>query len=231
MGMNMASLAAQEAVGALRAAEGAPPLGELLALSGNFCADKKAAAVTWLEGRGCRVVAEGRLSAEVVASVLKTTPQALCRLHVAKNLVGSAAAGAQAGGFNAQAANVVAAVYLATGQDAAQVVNGGACLTSLEEEAGGGLYASCTLPALELGCVGGGTHLGGQAACRRLLLGDLAKEGTGRFAEVLGAAVLAAELSLLAALCSGDLVAAHLRLNRAPRPEGQVLNGEGRRDA
>lgn len=220
MGMNMATLAAQEVVRALGAAEGAPPLGELLSLSGNLCADKKAAAVTFLEGRGRSVVVEGRLDPETVAEVLKTSPRALCRLGAAKNLAGSAAAGAQAGGFNAHAANVVAAVYLATGQDAAQVVNGGACLTFLEEEDDGGLYASCTLPALELGCVGGGAHLGGQAACRQLLLGGGAAGGEGgcdRFAAVLASAVLAAELSLLAALCSGDLVSAHLRLNRAKK--------------
>ncbi len=214
MGMNMATLAAQAVVRLL--AEEGPPLGELLGLSGNLCSDKKAAAVNWLEGRGCSVVAEGRLDRATVGEVLKTTPEALCRLHTAKNLVGSAAAGAPAGGFNAHAANVVAAVYLATGQDAAQVVNGAACLTHLEPTAEG-LHATCSLPSLELGCVGGGTHLTAQAACRQLMLGG--EEGEGgveRLACVLASAVLAAELSLLAALCTGSLVEAHLGLNRGP---------------
>ena len=220
MGMNMVTLAAQEVVRLL--AEEGPPLGEPLGLSGNLCSDKKASAVNWLEGRGCSVVVEGRLDRATAEEVLRATPEALCRLNVAKNLVGSAAAGAQAGGFNAHAANVVAAVYVATGQDAAQVVNGAACLTQLEL-ADGGLVATCTLPSLELGSVGGGTHLGAQAACRHLMLGGRGVGGVERLACVLASAVLAAELSLLAALSSGDLVEAHLKLNRpdpGPPPDG-----------
>ena len=52
-------------------------------------------------------------------------------LNTKKNLVGSALAGA-IGGFNAHAANIVAAVFLATGQDMAQVVESSQCLTDIE---------------------------------------------------------------------------------------------------
>jgi len=88
---------------------------EILALSGNVCTDKKPSAINWLEGRGKSVVAEAIVPANVVENVLKTTTAALVELNIAKNLIGSAAAGS-IGGFNAHAANIVTAVYIACGQ-------------------------------------------------------------------------------------------------------------------
>jgi|TARA_B100001094_G_scaffold95778_1_gene91762 hydroxymethylglutaryl-CoA reductase (NADPH) len=88
----------------------------VLGLSGNMCCDKKPAAVNWIEGRGCSVVAEATISGDAVRTTLKTTVEALVTLNTAKNLVGSAMAGVAAGGFNAHAANMVTAIFLATGQ-------------------------------------------------------------------------------------------------------------------
>ena len=117
---------------------------EIISLSGNFCTDKKPAAVNWVEGRGKSVVAEVGVSffffstffffffqelvfpfshfptqaivpAHIVSSVLKTSTSALVDLNISKNLVGSSMAGS-IGGFNAHAANVITAIYIATGQ-------------------------------------------------------------------------------------------------------------------
>ena len=103
---------------------------EIISLSGNFCTDKKPAAVNWVEGRGKSVVAEVRsrtsssvitntfqaiVPAHIVNSVLKTSTSALVDLNISKNLVGSSMAGS-IGGFNAHAANVITAIYIATGQ-------------------------------------------------------------------------------------------------------------------
>ena len=87
-------------------------------------------------------------------------------LNTAKNLVGSAMAGMSAGGYNAHSANIVTAIYLACGQDPAQNVESSNCLTLLQPANGGAdLHVSCTMPSIEVGTVGGGTHLSAQKAC------------------------------------------------------------------
>ncbi|ENN77771.1 hypothetical protein YQE_05743, partial [Dendroctonus ponderosae] len=214
---------------------------EILSLSGNVCTDKKAAAINWIEGRGKSVVCEALVPANIVQSVLKTTTHALIDLNISKNMVGSAMAGSigklssyQAdiltyllwfvfkGGFNAHAANIVTAVYIATGQDAAQNVASSNCITIMEPsgDKGEDLLISCTMPSLEIGTVGGGTILPAQSSCLELLgvkgphmanPGDNAKQ----LARIVCGAVLAGELSLMAALASGQLVNSHLRFNRS----------------
>ena len=136
---------------------------QLLGLSGNLCCDKKPAAVNWIEGRGCSVVVEATIKADVVRKVLKTSVEAATQLNTSKNLVGSAMAGMAAGGFNAHAANIVAAIFIATGQDPAQVVESANCITILSPaDNGEDLHISCTMPSIEVGTVGGGTHLAPQ---------------------------------------------------------------------
>eukprot|EP00656_Telonema_subtile_P020363 TRINITY_DN21488_c0_g1_i3.p1 TRINITY_DN21488_c0_g1~~TRINITY_DN21488_c0_g1_i3.p1 ORF type:complete len:218 (-),score=78.17 TRINITY_DN21488_c0_g1_i3:90-743(-) len=216
MGMNMVSKGSAAAIAAIQAAQ--PQLSiELVSLSGNACADKKPAAVNWIQGRGKSTVAEATIPAAVVLSVLKVSPEALVELNTTKNLVGSAVAGA-IGGNNAHAANIVTALFLATGQDPAQNVESSSCLTYMELTAQGDLYASVSMPSIEVGTVGGGTALPAQHACLKLLgvQGAAAQPGANatRLASVIAAAVLAGELSLLSALCSGDLVKSHLKLNR-----------------
>jgi hydroxymethylglutaryl-CoA reductase (NADPH) len=82
------------------------PSMQILALSGNYCTDKKPAAINWIEGRGKSVVAEAVVSGAVVKSVLKTTVGDLVNLNTKKNLIGSAMAGS-IGGFNAHASNIL----------------------------------------------------------------------------------------------------------------------------
>lgn len=90
MGMNMISKGTEIALSRLRQVF---PAMDILSLSGNFCTDKKSAAINWVEGRGKSVVAEAIVSKKIVQEVLKTNVQELVELNIAKNLVGSAVAG------------------------------------------------------------------------------------------------------------------------------------------
>jgi hydroxymethylglutaryl-CoA reductase (NADPH) len=211
MGMNMATIATRAAADLLETETPA----ELVALSGNLCSDKKPAAINAVEGRGRTVTADVVLDRGLVEERLDTTPEAMAEGNTRKNLVGSAKAGSL--GFNAHAANTVAAVFLATGQDAAQVVEGANAITTMDvrEE---GLYASVSLASLELGTVGGGTDLATQSAALDLLGlgggGDPPGSNADALAEVVAAGALAGELSLVAAFCSRHLATAHEELGR-----------------
>lgn len=128
MGMNMISKGTEKALDVM--SKYFPEM-VVLALSGNYCTDKKPAAINWIEGRGKSVVAEAVIPGKVVKAVLKTTVDALCNLNTKKNLIGSAMAGS-IGGFNAHAANILTAIFLATGQDPAQNVESSNCMTLME---------------------------------------------------------------------------------------------------
>ncbi|VDN22181.1 unnamed protein product [Gongylonema pulchrum] len=112
MGMNMVSKGVNCVLSHLKKKY---PEMEILSLSGNYCVDKKASAINWIKGRGKSVVSEATIPAAVIQSVLKTTVDAMVRLGQAKLMIGSSMAGT-VGGWNAHAANVVAAIFIATGQ-------------------------------------------------------------------------------------------------------------------
>jgi hydroxymethylglutaryl-CoA reductase (NADPH) len=216
MGMNMVSKGSLAVIETLQ--QQFPSL-TLVALSGNMCTDKKAAATNWLEGRGKSVVVEATIPAHVVRSTLKTTVKAMVDTNLHKNLIGSAMA-CTIGGFNAHAANIVTAVFLATGQDPAQNVESSNCITLLEETDAGDLWISCTMPSIEVGTVGGGTSLPAQSACLEAIGckggGVSPGQNAKKLAMVVAAATLAGELSLLAALAANTLVSAHMQHNRKP---------------
>ncbi len=130
MGMNMISKGVEHALSVMMS-EGFEDM-FIVSVSGNYCTDKKAAAINWIDGRGKSVVAEAIIPAEIVKSVLKSDVDSMVELNVNKNLIGSAMAGS-VGGFNAHAANIVAAVFLATGQDPAQVVESANCITIMKK--------------------------------------------------------------------------------------------------
>ena len=212
MGMNMATIATREACDVIEAETDAA----LVALSGNLCSDKKPAAINAVEGRGRSVTADVRVPREVVEERLHTTPEAIAEINTRKNLVGSAKAGGL--GFNAHVANAVAAMFLATGQDEAQVVEGANAITTAEATPEGDLYCSVSLASLEVGTVGGGTKLPTQAAGLDVLGvrggGDPAGSNGDALAEAIAVGALAGELSLLAALGSRHLSSAHADLGR-----------------
>ncbi|GEQ67072.1 hypothetical protein JCM33374_g735 [Metschnikowia sp. JCM 33374] len=194
-----------------------------VAVSGNYCTDKKPAAINWIEGRGKSVVAEATIPKDVVAKVLKSDVDALVELNISKNLIGSAMAGS-VGGFNAHAANMVTAVYLACGQDPAQNVESSNCITLMNRTANGDLQISVSMPSIEVGTIGGGTILEPQGAMLELLgvrgpHPTSPGENSRRLACIVASAVLAGELSLCSALAAGHLVQSHMQHNRkAPAP-------------
>lgn len=222
MGMNMISKATEASLLDLKANHFAQM--EIISLSGNYCSDKKGgSSVNWIEGRGKSVVAEAWIPSDTVRQVLKVDDlEGMVRMAQTKNLVGSAMAGnAGSGGCNSHAANIVAGIFIACGQDVAQVVDSSACMTLLEIRRHQSskepfLYITVTMPCLEVGTVGGGTRLPAQSQCIEMLApGDAAGDRACLLARAICAAVLAGELSLLASLAAGTLVKSHLNLNRA----------------
>ena len=211
MGMNMATIATRAACEVVERETTA----SLVALSGNLCTDKKPAAVNAVEGRGRSVTADVLVPRAVVEERLHTTPEAVAEVNTRKNLTGSAKAGSL--GFNAHVANVVAAMFLATGQDAAQVVEGANAITTVEVREGG-LYAAVSLASLEVGTVGGGTKLPTQSEGLDVLGvrggGDPPGTNADALAECIAVGALAGELSLLSALASRHLSSAHESLGR-----------------
>ncbi|KAL6217888.1 hypothetical protein ACLB2K_011105 [Fragaria x ananassa] len=217
MGMNMVSKGVQNVLDFLQ--NDFPDM-DVIGISGNYCSDKKPAAVNWIEGRGKSVVCEAVIKGDIVSKVLKTNVAALVELNMLKNLTGSAIAGAL-GGFNAHASNIVSAVYLATGQDPAQNIESSHCITMMEAiNDGKDLHVSVTMPSIEVGTVGGGTQLASQSACLNLLgVKGANREAPGtnarQLASVVAGSVLAGELSLMSAIAAGQLVKSHMKYNRS----------------
>ncbi len=188
-----------------------------VSVSGNLCVDKKVSAVNGLLGRGKYVIAELLVPDEVCRRYLKTTPAKLVNLNLKKNLVGGVLAGSLRTA-NAHFANMLLAFYLATGQDAANVVEGSQGLVHAELR-GTDLYFSVTLPNLVVGTVGAGKDLDFvRESLSRLGCLEQRPEGTNarRLAILAAATVLCGELSLLAAQTNpGELMRAHERMERS----------------
>ena len=214
MGLNMVTIATDAAARLIEKETGA----QCIALSGNFCVDKKPSWQNFINNRGMKVWAEVTLPASVLRDVLNSTAREVHEVWIAKCMIGSAMSGSM--GCNAQYANVIAAMFLATGQDPAHVSECSVGITTCEVMNEHDLYVSVYLPDLMVGTVGGGTSLATQKEALSLLgvaggtpAGEKGKNSQ-RFAEIVGAAVLAGEISLLASLEEGTLAKAHERLAR-----------------
>lgn len=186
-------------------------------ISGNYCTDKKVSAINSIEGRGKSVIAECTLPAKLVARYLKTTPRRFVELHIRKNLIGSILAGSLMSA-NAHAANMLLAFYLATGQDAANIVEGSQAIDHAEVLDNGSLYFSVSLPNLIVGTVGNGKGLD-FVTDNLALMGCTPNSEAGssarRLAMICAAVVLCGELSLLAAQTNpGELMQSHRKLER-----------------
>lgn len=187
-----------------------------VSISGNFCSDKKNSAVNGILGRGKYVVAEVILPVAVCRRFLKTTPDKIVQLNIKKNLVGNIIAGGVRTA-NAHFANMLLGFYLATGQDAANIIEGSQGMT-LASMRGEDLYFSVTLPNIIVGTVGSGKTYDFVRENLRLL-GCLEEREPGqnarRLAIIAACAVLCGELSLLAAQTNpGELMRSHLQLER-----------------
>ena len=181
----------------------------------GLSSEKRASAALLASGKGKTVIAGARLPVSVVRSCLHATPDALVRVwHRAA--IGHFLAGSV--GCNAQFANGLTALFVACGQDVANVANAHAGVTNFELTTEGELYASVTLPSLTVATVGGGTNLGTSRECLALL-GCAGSGNAVRFAEIVAATVLAGELSMAAAIASGEFVEAHEQYGRN-RPAG-----------
>jgi hydroxymethylglutaryl-CoA reductase (NADPH) len=200
-----------------------------VSISGNFCVDKKVSAVNGILGRGKHVIAEINIPRQVCLEKLKTTPEAIVNLHIKKNLLGSLLAGGVRTA-NAHFANLLLALYLATGQDGANVVEGSQGFVHTEVRHQEDLYFSVSVPNIIVGTVGNGKHLDfvrenlAQMGC---LEARESGENARRLAVIAAATVLCGELSLLAAQTNpGELMRAHDAFERgeaAYREPDQVL--------
>jgi len=213
-GQNMVTIATQAVCYDIVARSPVKPLRHYV--ESNLSGDKKASARAFTTTRGKKVTAEACLSAGLVAKHLHTTPEAMVD-YWRMSAIGGVLSGTL--GVHGHFANGLAALYLATGQDAACVAESAIGVTRFEVTEAGGLYATVTLPGIMVGTVGGGTGLPSQKACLKLM--GLHGPGKGRaLAEVCAGLLLAGELSIIAALAAGHFARAHRKLAR-----GRSLTG------
>jgi hydroxymethylglutaryl-CoA reductase (NADPH) len=178
-------------------------------------AEKKAAATLLAGGKGKRVLAGVSIPPEITRSHLHVEPEQMAELW-RLTVLGAIQAGTL--GYNGHAANLLTALGIACGQDVANVANAAVAITTMEVLANGDLHVSVTLPSLTFATVGGGTALGTARECLEMM--DCYGSGRAKkLAEITAAAVLAGELSIGAALATGEFVAAHEQYGRN-RPAG-----------
>ena len=174
-------------------------------LSGAIETDKKHSHMNLMHSRGKRVIAEATIKREVLQQRARTTPEALFKQRQ-RSLVGNILAGSAYTGPHS--ANGIAALFIATGQDEANVVESHAGFSFMDVTPEGDLYFSCTLPSVICATKGGGTGLATQSECLKLL----GCEGAGKarkLAEIVGATVLAGDLSLMSAIMADEWVSSH----------------------
>ena len=189
-----------------------------VSISGNVCTDKKTSAVNALYGRGHSVVASAHVSRNLCQRMLRASPEALRELHIAKNLKGSLLAGSLRSA-NAHIGNMLLALYLATGQDGVNIIEGSQGLTDIDIAHDGGVEIAVHLPNIIMGTIGNGKDCAHVAQALETLGCTPDRDNPGaasaRLAMIAGATCLAGELSLLAAQANEDeLVESHTRLER-----------------
>jgi hydroxymethylglutaryl-CoA reductase (NADPH) len=179
-------------------------------LEGNFATDKKASRVNIMHTRGKRVTAEAVVKRDVLLEVMDADTEALYH-HYKVALIGTLLSGANNNGCHA--ANAIAAMFLATGQDVANVAEASVGLLYAELTPEKDLLMSITLPSLIVATCGGGTGLPTQRECLEVL-GCYGAGKVNRFAEIVAGTVLAGEISLAAAISSLDWVSSHDQFGR-----------------
>jgi len=178
---------------------------EDFALAANMDSDKKHSTLNSLHTRGKRVVAEATLPARLIEEVLHTSAEELYRLRQLSNM-GSLLAGAVNNGSHY--ANGIAAMFIACGQDVANVAESSAGFSFSELRDEGSYYLSITIPSLVVATCGGGTGLPTQRECLEVL-GCYGRERARAFAEIVAATVLCGELSLGSAIAADEWVSSH----------------------
>ena len=174
-------------------------------LEGQFATDKKTSIVNMLHTRGKRVVAEITLPAALVEKHMNVTTEKLYNARM-RGQLGSMMSVTNNNGLHS--ANGITAMFIATGQDVANVAESSALYGFSELLPNGDYYASVTLPSLIVATYGGGTGLATQRECLEML-GCYGSGGVGKLTEIIAATVLAGELSLGSAVVAEEWVEAH----------------------
>src|SRR5512134_3749106 len=211
-GQNMTGKATFAACEWIRATH---PLHPKYMLSGSIDTDKKHSAINTLRTRGRRVVAEAVIRNEVLERIMRVDTRTLFRARQVTN-AGSLMAGAAYNGPHA--ANGITAMFIATGQDVANVAESHAGITYAQLLDNGDYYWSVTLTSLIVASYGGGTGLPTQRECLELL-GCYGQGKADKLAEIMAAVVLAGDVSLGSAVLAGDWVSSHEKMGRN-RPPG-----------
>ncbi len=182
---------------------------EKYAIESNMAVDKKPSAINTILGRGKSVTVEALFKERVISRFLRTTAKEI-DLAYKRQVTGSQLGGVM--GSNGHVANGVAAIFLACGQDMANLSE--SCVGYVYTEAvENDLYVSVNLPSLIVGTIGGGVSLPTQRECLNII-GCHGKGKAKKFAEIVAATVLAGEISLAASIVAGDFVTAHEKFGR-----------------
>lgn len=179
-------------------------------LESNFATDKKASQVNVMRTRGKRVTAEAVIKRDVLIEVLRVEPESL-NYHNGVAMVGAFISGANNNG--AHSPNAITAMFIATGQDVANVSESSAGIIYSEITPEGDLYISLTIPSLIVATYGGGTGLPTQRECLEIM-GCYGRDRVKKLAEIIAGVALAGELSLGAAISSLDWVSSHEKYGR-----------------
>ena len=179
-------------------------------LESNFATDKKASQVNIMRTRGKRVTAEAVIKRDVLIQHMRVEPESLT-YHAGVANVGAFMSGANNNGLHS--ANAITALFIATGQDVANVSESSAGLIYSELTPERDLYVSLTIPSLIVATYGGGTGLPTQRECLEVL-GAYGKGKVNQLAEIVAGVALAGEISLAAAISSSDWVSSHEKYGR-----------------
>jgi hydroxymethylglutaryl-CoA reductase (NADPH) len=207
-GQNMVTIATQAVCDFI--SEHCPLTIQQLYVEGNLSGDKKASSQAYTSVRGRKVSAEIVITPEILKKYVHATPRQMTD-YWRMSAIGGVLSGTM--GVQGHFANGLTSLYIATGQDAACVAESAIGVTRFEETDEGNLYASVTLPSIMVGTVGGGTGLPSQKACLDLM-GLHGTGHSGALAEVCAGLLLGGELSIIAALATGDFTKAHHKLAR-----------------
>jgi hydroxymethylglutaryl-CoA reductase (NADPH) len=174
-------------------------------LESNLATDKKASQINVMHSRGKRVIAEATIKREVLVQHMRVEPESL-NYHSNIANIGAFLSGANNNG--AHSPNAITAIFIATGQDVANVSESSAGILYTELTPGGDLYISLTIPSLIVATYGGGTGLPSQRECLEVM-DCYGRDKVNKLAEIIGAVALAGEISLGSAISSSDWVSSH----------------------
>lgn len=206
------------------------PNSSLVSISSNTCTDKKWSGENYCNGRGRRIFMNIKIDDKNCQEIVGVGIDKILDVYHSKVVVGGSLV---LGGFNCQAANYVAGMFLALGQDLGQVIESSNCVLSMKKFTADTLSVSLFMPSVTVGVIGGGTHLEpSKSFLRQFDKGndeyiitnkdEDKSSGPGYLGLAVGAAVLGGELSLLGSLANNTLMESHQRLNRGVGPDNEI---------